>query len=305
MNEPSPSAVQIDKDAVRRAFDRAAKTYDSAAVLQREIGERMLERLSYVKLKPKSVLDAGSGTGYFTRQLAARYPGAETIGLDFAPGMIDVAEHAESVLNKLLHAFKRRRLRYVCGDVESIPLPDSSQTLVWSNLMLQWMNDPLPTLREFHRALEVEGLLMFSTFGPDTLKELRTAFAEAEGPGQGSPHVNRFIDMHDIGDMLVAAGFSTPVMDMEIITLTYADLRSLMLDLKQIGAHNVKGTRRRGLMGKGVWARLIEAYDRMRQEGKLPATYEVVYGHAWKPQPRVTDDGRAIIKTDFKGLKRQ
>jgi malonyl-CoA O-methyltransferase len=167
---------------------------------------------------------------------------------------------------------------------------------VWSNLALQWCNDLPDTFVELHRVLKVDGLLMFSTFGPDTLKELRGAFT---GVDQHN-HLNRFTDMHDIGDMLVHSGFAEPVMDMEYITLTYADVRGVLQDLKAIGAHNATAGRGRGLMGKNAWARLIENYERLRSNGKLPATFEVVYGHAWKPQPRTTRDGAAIIKTSFK-----
>jgi malonyl-CoA O-methyltransferase len=162
--------------------------------------------------------------------------------------------------------------------------------------VLQWCEDLPQVFTEFRHALAVDGLLMFSTFGPDTLKEMRAAFAQVDG----NTHVSRFIDMHDIGDMLVQAGFSDPVMDMEIITLTYDELEHAMHDLKAIGAHNATQGRPRGLTGKTRWQRVRAAYERYRREGKLPATFEVVYGHAWKPQPRVADDGRAIVHFERK-----
>ena len=171
-----------------------------------------------------------------------------------------------------------------------------SLEMVWSNLALQWCNDLPATLGDLHRVLKTDGLLMFSTFGPDTLKELRLAF---DGVDRHN-HLNRFADMHDIGDMLVQAGFADPVMDMEYLTLTYDDLHGVLQDLKAIGAQNATAGRGRGLMGKNSWAHLVENYERMRKDGKLPATYEVVYGHAWKPQARTTRDGAAIIKTSFK-----
>jgi len=139
-------------------------------------------------------------------------------------------------------------------------------------------------------------LLMFSTFGPDTLKELRIAFQGVDG----HTHLNRFADMHDIGDMLVAAGFSDPVMDMEYITLTYDDVKAVMQDLRSIGAHNATAGRASGMMGKKAWSRVLENYEALRRDGKLPATFEVIYGHAWKPQPKKISDGRAIIQTPFK-----
>jgi malonyl-CoA O-methyltransferase len=170
----------------------------------------------------------------------------------------------------------------VGGDIEQMPFKDACAGLVWSNLTLQWCNDLKQTITEIHRVLEVNGLFMFSTFGPDTLKELRQAFRGADE----YTHINRFTDMHDIGDMLVHSGFATPVMDMEYITLTYDDVISVMRDLKAIGARNATEGRRRSLTGKAAWQNAISRYEALRKEGKLPATFEVVYGHAWKPQLR-------------------
>lgn len=284
---------EIDKQAVRRAFSRAASQYDAAAVLQREVCTRMLERLDLVKLQPARVLDAGCGTGWGTRQLSQRYPAAQVLALDIAYGMLQTARGDVAWWKKLFGATQQN---HVCADIEALPLAAGSVELVWSNLAVQWMNDLPGAFRELHRALKVDGLLMFSTFGPDTLKELRAAFAHVDGHN----HVNRFIDMHDIGDMLVAAGFAEPVMDMEILTLTYDDVRAVMQDLKSIGAHNATAGRANGLMGKTVWQQVLANYERFRHEGKLPATFEIVYGHAWKAQPKQARDGRAIIQTPFK-----
>ena len=283
----------IDKKMMRRAFSRAAATYDASAVLQREVCTRMLERLEYIKLKPARLLDAGSGTGWGGRQLAERYPNAQIISLDIAIGMLQNAKSHAGWWQKL---FGGGRQMAVCADVEALPLASNSIEMVWSNLSVQWCNDLPATFVELHRVLKVEGLLMFSTFGPDTLKELRQAFNGVDG----NNHLNRFADMHDVGDMLVQAGFSEPVMDMEYITLTYDDVRGVLHDLKAIGAHNTTQGRGQGLMGKNAFNRLLENYEKLRREGKLPATYEIVYGHAWKPTPRVTRDGAAIIKTSFR-----
>ncbi len=283
----------IDKKMVRRAFSRAAAGYDASAVLQREVCTRMLERLDFIRLKPARLLDAGSGTGWGGRQLAERYPDAEIISLDIAIGMLQNAKGRASWWQKL---FGGRRQMAVCADVEALPLMSNSVEMVWSNLALQWCNDLPATFVELHRVLKSEGLAMFSTFGPDTLKELRQAFNGVDDKN----HLNRFADMHDIGDMLVQAGFSEPVMDMEYITLTYDDVRGVLQDLKAIGAHNTTEGRGRGLMGKAAFGRLLANYEKLRRDGKLPATYEIVYGHAWKPQPRVTSDGAAIIKTSFR-----
>jgi malonyl-CoA O-methyltransferase len=284
---------EIDKKQVRRAFSRAAHNYDAAAVLQREVCSRMLERLDYIKLQPARVLDAGSGTGWGTRQLAQRYPAAQMVALDIAQGMLLAAREQLSWWRKLFGGGKQGM---VCADVEALPLADSSVNLVWSNLALQWCNDLPATFVGLHCVLQTEGLVMFSTFGPDTLKELRAVFRGVDG----NTHVSRFADMHDVGDMLMAAGFSEPVMDMETITLTYNDVKAVMQDLKNIGAHNATAGRAPGMMGKAAWQRIVEGYERYRRDGKLPATFEVIYGHAWKPAPKQLHDGRAIIRTDFK-----
>jgi malonyl-CoA O-methyltransferase len=284
---------EIDKKQVRRAFSRAAREYDAAAVLQREVCNRMLEHLDYIKLKPSTILDAGSGTGWGTRQLAQRYPTAQLVGLDIALGMLTVAREQSGWWRKL---FFNSQQSHLCADVEALPLAGNSMGMVWSNLALQWCNDLPATFSEMHRVIKPDGLLIFSTFGPDTLKELRSAFHEVDGYN----HVSRFIDMHDIGDMLMHSGFSEPVMDMEIITLTYADVKSIMQDLRNIGAHNATSGRARGMMGKVAWQHIMERYESFRREGKLPATFEIVYGHAWKPHPRVTTDGTQIIQTTFK-----
>ncbi|MDE2117593.1 MAG: malonyl-ACP O-methyltransferase BioC [Betaproteobacteria bacterium] len=283
----------IDKSQVRRAFSRAARDYDAAAVLQREVCQRMLERLDYIKLQPARVLDAGSGSGWGTRQLAQRYPAAQVVALDMALGMLQVARDQLGWWRKL---FAGRKQSHLCADIEALPLAAGSVGMVWSNLTLQWCNDLPATFRELHRVLKADGLLMFSTFGPDTLKELRSAFRGVDGHN----HVNRFADMHDIGDMLAHSGFAEPVMDMEIITLTYDDVKSVMQDLRGIGAHNATAGRARGMMGKAAWRAVLENYERHRHNRKLPATFEVVYGHAWKPKPQVTSDGAQIIQTPFK-----
>ncbi len=283
----------IDKKQVRRAFSRAAREYDAAAVLQREVCQRMLERLDYIKLQPLRVLDAGSGTGWGTRQLTQRYPAAQVVALDIALGMLNVAREQSSWWRKL---FSGNQQSHICADVEALPLAANSMGMVWSNLALQWCNDLPATFRELHRVLKTEGLLMFSTFGPDTLKELRSAFHGADGHN----HVSRFTDMHDLGDMLTHSGFAEPVMEMEIITLTYSDVKSVMQDLRNIGAHNATAGRGQGMMGKAAWQHVMERYESFRRDGKLPATFEIVYGHAWKPKPRVTAEGAQIIQTPFK-----
>lgn len=281
--------LALDKGEVRRAFDHAAATYDAAAVLQHEICARMLERLDYVKHTPAAILDAGCGTGNAVPGLFARYADASLIAVDFSPAMVDRARRRLKWWQTL--PGWRPPLHAVCADIERLPLAPGAVGLVWSNLALQWVSDLAAALRELHRVLAPGGLVMFSTFGPDTLKELRTAYEGTDG----RTHVNRFIDMHDIGDMLIGAGFADPVMDMEQLSLTYADVRSLMRDLKAIGAHNATRGRPEGLSPRSLLAAVERNYEAFRRDGRLPATFEVVYGHAWKPQPRTGPAGRRVI----------
>jgi malonyl-CoA O-methyltransferase len=278
-DERMTDIYQLDKARVRASFDRAAQTYDAAAVLQREVRQRMFERLDLVKLQPKRILDAGCGTGHASLMLAQRFKESEVISLDIAMGMLKKTLASRSMIQRL---FGRSSRIGICGDIEHLPLASQSLDLLWSNLAIQWCNDLDLAFGEMHRVLKTDGLVMFSTFGPDTLKELRAA-ANVDA---GHVHVSRFIDMHDIGDALVRAGFSAPVLDVERFVLTYDDVLGVMRDLKAIGAHNAAQGRNRGLMGRGFLSRLTEAYEQFRNEGKLPATYEVVYGHAWKPAPR-------------------
>jgi malonyl-CoA O-methyltransferase len=281
--------LAIDKRAVRRSFEHAAAHYDAAAVLQHEICARMLERLDLVRHAPSAILDAGSGTGNAIPSLLARYPGATVIALDLAHSML---ERARSRLKwwQLLPGL-RPPLEAVCADLERLPLARESVGFIWSNLALQWVDDLPRALTEMHRVLAPGGLLMFSTFGPDTLRELRQAYAGIDG----HTHVSRFTDMHDIGDMLVAAGYGDPVMDMEQVTLTYIDVRALMRDLKAIGAHNATRGRPPALSAKSLLRNVERNYEAHRRDGKLPATFEVVYGHAWKPEARVSPTGHRVI----------
>ena len=298
---------ELDFAEVRRAFDHAAASYDAHAVLQREVCDRLLDRLGFMTLQPQRVLDVGTGTGYGLAHLRERYAAAELCALDIAPAMLRVARArlpepswAQRALQRLTpHAFPLTHT--LCADMDRLPLAASSMNLVWSSLALQWAHDLEATLKGFHRVLAPGGLLMFATFGPDTLKELRTAFAVIDD----APHVNRFIDLHDIGDMLIHAGFTSPVMEMEMLTLTYADLKTLMRDLKGIGAHNAAAARRRGLLGKSAWLRLERAYEAQRLEGRLPATFEVIYGHAWVGDKTQREDGRQVIQFNIGERRRK
>jgi malonyl-CoA O-methyltransferase len=280
---------RLDRPALRRAFERAAETYDAAAVVQNEVCQRMLARLDFIKQAPAAILDAGCGTGNALAPLAQRYPKARLIALDIALRMIKRARARTPRWRQLLGTAAPDGL---CADIQNLPLAGGSCDMVWSNLVLQWCDDPEKAFAEMRRVLVPGGLLMFSTFGPDTLKELRAAYEGADR----RVHVNRFIDMHDLGDMLVHCGFADPVMDMEQMTLTYSTVRDLMRDLKAIGAGNVMHGRPAGLFGKGAFATVARRYETYRRDGKLPATFEVVYGHAWQPQPRVAPSGHPVIE---------
>lgn len=263
----------VDKALVRASFNRAADQYDAHAVLQREVVARMLSRLEYIRHQPSVVLDAGCGTGFGLQGLRGQYPDATLLALDLAEEMLKQA----CPPRPFWHKWRQAATFAVCGDLDCLPLPTASVNMIWSSLALQWSNDLRASFTELRRVLAPGGLLMFATFGPDTLKELRTAFAKVDS----NMHVNHFIDMHDIGDWLMQAGFSAPVMDMEFITLTYQDLRAMLHDLKAIGAHNVTHGRPAGLMGRERWQVLEAIMESFRQDGQLPLTYEVVYGHAW------------------------
>ena len=277
-----------EKRAVRRSFERAAATYDSNNVLQCEIGIRLLRHLDPIRLQPRLLVDVGCGTGIFFDALRKRFPAAEMVGVDIAQRMLARARRRTPEWKRWL---RLKAPRLVCGDAERLPIASRSAQFAFSNLALQWC-DPRAVFAEVARILEPGGLFLFATFGPDTLRELRAAFGEADG----YEHVNAFVDMHDLGDALVHAGFADPVMEMEMITLEYSCVEAVMRDLKAIGARNALPGRPRGLAGRGRFARVIAGYERFRREGALPATYEVIYGHAWMVAPRRAADGRQVVE---------
>jgi malonyl-CoA O-methyltransferase len=263
----------IDKARVRVSFERAAKTYDAAAVLQKLVRDEMFDRLDLIKVSPQKVLDLGCGTGHGSIALQKRFRSAQVFSLDLAFAMLEKTYAQQPLLKKAIGSKK-----LICADIENLPVADEQMDVVWSNLALQWCNDLDKSFTEISRVLKPNRLFMFSTFGPDTLKELRAA------SNDGSTHVSRFIDMHDIGDALTRNGFNAPVLDVERYTLTYDDVKGVMADLKAIGAHNATQGRSRGLAGKGFLKALAEQYEQFRTDGKLPATFEVIYGHAWTPE---------------------
>ena len=289
MTAPAPV---VDARQVRRNFARAAPTYDAVAVLQREVGRRMLERLDYVRIAPERVLDLGCGTGASLAALGERYRKARVLGADCSEAMLAVGNARGSRLRWLLPFLRSSVL--LAADAQALPLKSGSFGLIWSNLLLHWLDDARPVFREMRRTLEIGGLLMFSTFGPDTLKELRASFSDDDA------HTQRFVDMHDYGDMLVECGFADPVIDVETLTLTYASLDDLFRDLRQSGSSCALQARRRGLMGRAAWRAVCNEYEKCVKDGRLPATFEVIYGHAWKIAPNTAADGRAVVHFDPK-----
>ena len=272
----SISQQYISKQKIRRAFDRAANSYDDAAVLQKEVCSRLLEKLEYIKLSPQLILDAGVGTGEAVAPLMKRYKKSRLVALDLSERMLAKA---------LAHGRLLRKPELVCADLEHLPFCENSFELIFSSLTLQWCNDMPATMEDFLRVLKPGGLLMFSTFGPDTLKELRSCWSQIDD----AVHVNEFTDMHDVGDGLLQTGFADPVMEAETITVNYESVDKLMEDLRAIGANATAEGGRTGLTTPSVLTKLRRAYDVYRMDMLLPASYEVVYGHAWKPAASQTE----------------
>ena len=287
----SANEFDLPRRAVRRSFDAASARYDSHAVLQARVRELLLARLADLGTEPRVVVDAGAGTGHASRALQRRFGKAVVIALDLAEGMLHAAARQQGWW---------KRFARVCADIERLPLASASVDLAFSNLTLQWLTEPDGALRELARVVRPGGWLYFTTFGPDTLGELRTAWSSVDR----YTHVNRFIDMHDLGEALTRNGFRDPVLDVEPFTLTYADVRSLMRDLKAVGAHNVTAGRPRGLTGRHRLNALMAGYETFRSNGRLPATYEVIFGRA-RAGERVEREAPGEIRVPLSQLTRR
>jgi malonyl-CoA O-methyltransferase len=287
------SDFQLNQAHIRRAFGRAAQTYEQHDVLQREVQSVLLERLDFCLESPQRVLDLGAGTGRGSALLKQRYPKAQVIAMDLAVPMLQQARR---------HSRWRRRFQRVAGEATRLPLADHTIDLLHSNLCIQWCDDLAALFAECVRVLKPGGFLTLSTFGPDTLRELRAAWAETD---QDS-HVGRFLDMHDLGDAMLAAGLRDPVLDVDHYTLTYAEPAALARDLKGLGATHADQARTRGLTGKARWRRMLEQYETMRVDGRIPATWEVVTAHAWGPptgQPRRSAGGGEVASFSLDQLR--
>jgi malonyl-CoA O-methyltransferase len=289
-------SAPIDLARVRELFSNPARVAESN-FLRREIAQRMHERLALVKIAPERVLDAGCGGGGDLAVLQKAYPAAQIVGIDASAALLQAAKAPvpglrplNQLLSRLMPA--KTGIDLLSGDFGNLPFGPNSVDLVWSNLALHWHPQPDKVFAEWRRVLRVEGLLMFSNFGPDTFKELRTAFAALDE----TPHALPFVDMHDFGDQLVEAGFSTPVMDMEHITVTYDTAEAMLADVRALGG-NPLATRRRALVGRAAWQRMLAALEQQRRpDGKLGLTFEVIYGHAFRPVPKTTAAGEAIVR---------
>lgn len=260
---------RLDLRQVRRAFARSAAGYEQHDALQREVESRLFDSLDYLESMPARVLDVGCGTGRGTARLKKRWRNAHVIALDVSLPMLHQARR---------HAGWWKPFARLGADARALPFPDHSMDVVYSNLCLQWCDAPQPFLTEMGRVLKPGGLMVVSSLGPDTLCELRAAWAEADVE---QPHVGRFLDVHDIGDAALAAGLKDPVLDADHITLEYPDVKGLLRNLKGLGATNADRERQRGLTGKARFKAMLDAYECRRRHGKIPATWEVVTMHAW------------------------
>ncbi|HEX7814681.1 malonyl-ACP O-methyltransferase BioC [Dyella sp.] len=284
---------RVDRAQVRRRFGRAAATYEQHDALQQEAQKLLAERLDFYLEEPGRVLDVGAGTGRGTALLKKRYAKAQVIAVDIALPMLRASKRHMSWLKP----FSR-----VCADATALPFADHSVDVLHSNLCFQWVEDPRALFGECVRVLKPGGMLVFSTFGPDTLKELRAAWAQADQ----QPHVSRFLDMHDLGDAMIASGLRDPVLDVDRFTLTYSEPRMLLKELQGLGATNADATRERGLLGRQHYTRMLQAYETMRVNGRIPATWEVITAHAWGPPPgqsRRGADGGEIASFSVDALR--
>jgi malonyl-CoA O-methyltransferase len=297
-------SAPIDLQRVHQLFSDVEQIRESD-FLRREIANRMRDKLELVKIQPERVLDAGCGEGADLLQLRKRFASAQVLGVDGSIEMLTSAARSQmgamSSVDRMLSKWLPSTFRsepevsLVCGDFSRLSLAGGSVDLVWSNLALHWHPQPDLVFAEWRRVLRTDGLLMFSCFGPDTLLELRQAFAAIDDV----PHTLPFVDMHDFGDMLVNAGFATPVMDMEKLTLTYESVEKLFADVRALGGNPLL-TRRQGLIGKRAYQALCDQLEAMRNtDGRIPLTFEVIYGHAFKPVPTRLASGESIVRLDF------
>lgn len=267
-----PQRFDIDQSLLIQSFNRAAETYDHYNFLQKHVGQKLIAQLDFIKLQPKHILEIGCGTGFCTTLLREKYPQAQIIALDIAENMLRKA--------KRTYGDGESSTQYICADATHLPFAPTSFDLIFSNLTLQWLSPYQWIFKEWLRVVRPSGCLLLSTFGPNTLHELRTSWHGVDV----HTHTNQFIDILTTGNDLMHSGWHHPVLDHEDITVRYEQLDQLFKDLKMIGAHNMTLGRHNGLMGKDKWQRFLKNYaDHYRHEGKYNLSYQVIYAHSFAP----------------------
>ena len=270
-------------DEISKSFNKVADHYEQAAIVQNEIGKRLLERLEYIRLNPRWILDLGCGGGNFSQQLQKYYPKARIVSLDLALQMLQQVKKRQRWW---------RKWPLVCADMHQLPFATGTFDLIFSNQVLHWSSDIPAVLKELARIMNVNACLMFSTLGPDTFREIRETYAKIDSHA----HINEFTDMHDLGDYMLKANLLDPVVDMEYLHVHYSSIEKLMNSLKSQGVKNIHSRRNKGLSGRNRIQYFKQLYhDTYQQNGKYPLTYEIVYAHAWQGAPRQTSQEKEIF----------
>lgn len=295
---PAGEVPRFRRRRIRHAFNRAAPGFSGSDFLYREMARRMGERLDMVRITPQQILDAGCGLGADRSMLSHRYPEAQWLGVDSSVALLAQGQRADQAalgfIRRLFHQGRESKVSRMGADLSSLPLTAQSMDLIWSNAALHWLDGLPETFKEFNRVLRVGGLLMFSLFGPDTLKELRLATEGLTKSPKRQDRTQSFVDMHDVGDMLVHGGFSDPVMDMETLTLTYADPWQALRELKKMGSCVATDFVARGLTHQAFWTKAFTRWPK-DADGRYKLTFELVQGHAWKMMPKQHEDGRSVV----------
>ncbi|ASR43194.1 malonyl-ACP O-methyltransferase BioC [Luteimonas sp. TWI662] len=282
----------FDRTHVRRAFSRASSSYAGAAALQRQVEAHLLESLDYLDDRvPGCVLDVGSGPAHAALAMRARWPKARIVAVDLALPMLQQAPVRAGWRDRL---GLQRPVDRVCADLRALPIAEDSVDVLFCNLSLQWVEDLAAAFAGFRRVLRPDGLLLCSTFGPQTLIELREAFGHADEV----PHVSPFASIAEFGDALMQAGFRNPVLDREVAVHHHPDMAALMRELRAVGATNALAGRRRALTGRARFAAAAAHYEQFREADGLPASWEWITAMAWAPQPGapIRDGGEELAR---------
>ncbi len=255
---------RLDKRWVSRSFGKAALNYDELAVLQRKIGNKLLSELDNISLDSLTILDVGAGTGFLMNKLIER--NATVLALDIAPEMLTLARKASFNAGN-----------YICGDAELLPVKDATIDIVFSNFALQWCTNIDAVFTGFKRVLKPGGLILFSSFGPKTLQELRAAWEQIDDYS----HVNSFLSKSNLNLGMISAGLSGGTIQSELLTICYPSVLDLMRELKGIGANNMTENRPRSLMGKNKFNRMTAAYEKLMSDKSVYTSFEILLGKAY------------------------